>query len=82
MLEVCLAEICNERDQVGETLTGDGRSGAQGHIRLRIIIFPVEASIDTLLSESEDSLVQAILELVLGRGVLGIERVTNVVKRL
>ena len=49
---------------------------------MRIIIFPVEASIDTLLSESEDSLVQAILELVLGRGVLGIERVTNVVKRL
>lgn len=82
MLEVSLAQIGNERDQVGETFTCDGRGGAQGHVGLRVIVFPVEAGIDTLLSKSEDGLVQAVLELVLSRCVLGIKGVTHIVERL
>ena len=82
VLEVCLAQIGYEGDQVGETLTGDGRGGAQGHVGLRVIVLPIEAGIDALLSEGKDGLVQAVLELVLGRGILGVKGVTHVVEGL
>jgi hypothetical protein len=49
---------------------------------LRVIVLPVEAGIDSLLSEGKYGLVQAVLELVLGRGILGIKGVTHVIERL
>jgi hypothetical protein len=48
---------------------------------LGVIVLPVEAGIDALLSEGKYGLVQAVLELVLGRGILGIKRVTHVIER-
>ena len=47
-----------------------------------VIVLPVEAGIDTLLSEGKYGLVQAVLELVLGRGILSIKGVTHVIERL
>ena len=62
VLEIRLAQIGNECDQAGETLTSDDRGRAQRHVRLRVIILPVEAGIYALLSEGEDGLIQSVLK--------------------
>ena len=49
---------------------------------MRVIVLPIEAGIDALLSEGKYGLVQAVLKLVLGRGILGVKGVTHVVEGL
>ena len=51
VLEVCLAKVGDERNQIGKTFTSDGWSWAEWDIRLRVIILPIEAGIDTFLSK-------------------------------
>lgn len=74
-----LTQLAEIGHQVGETLAGDGRSGNQRDVVVEIGVLPVELSIQTLLSKGQKGLLEAVLELALGRIDLRVERVLHIV---
>jgi len=74
--------MSDERHQVGQTLSSDSRGRHDANVRLGVFILPVESDVDVLLCEGQENLVEAVSELVLGAGLLGIEGVPDVIERL
>jgi hypothetical protein len=66
MFVVSLAKIRNEGNKIRKTLSSDSRRGYQADVFLRVIVIPVESSIDSLLCKGEYGLVKSFSKLVLG----------------
>lgn len=65
-------------DQIWKTFTSDGRCWHKTDILINIGVFPVDACIETLLSESEGGLLKSVFELGYRVSCLGIKGVSGV----